>query len=99
LKACIARKTKQHDFPPKPKIVGEYYTHELEKLVNYADLSAALKEEGKSDNEFESNWALVKDWKEDSRYDAKIDKKRAGGLYSAITNNKHGVLAWLRKFW
>ena len=29
-------------------------------------------------------------WKEDSRYDAKIDKKRAGGLYSAITNNKHG---------
>ena len=100
LKACIAKKTMRYDFPPNKNIIGEfYYTHDLEKLVNRADLRGALKDKGDSDLEFKTNWGHVKNWKEDSRYDAKIDKKRAGDLYSAITNKDHGVLSWLRKFW
>ena len=32
LKACIARRTKRHDFPDK-KAVDKSYTHNLEQLV------------------------------------------------------------------
>jgi HEPN domain-containing protein len=95
LKACIAKKTKRHDFPPKTN----YYIHNLAPLVNHAGLSAALEEERKLDTKFESNWGNVKDWTEESRYESDIDEKRASDLYSAITNKEHGVLSWLRKFW
>jgi hypothetical protein len=37
----------------------------------------------------------VKDWKETSRYDNKIDMKKARALYKAATA-RHGVLAWLK---
>jgi HEPN domain-containing protein len=88
LKACIAKKTRRHDFPPKTN----YYIHNLAPLVNHAGLGAALEEERKLDTKFESNWGHVKDWTEESRYEAEIDKKRASDLYSAITNKEHGVL-------
>jgi hypothetical protein len=97
LKACIAKKTKEHDFPPKS--ASKYYTHILEDLVKDADLSALLKDKVNSDGEFRSSWAVVRDWTADARYDLGIDEKRAGNLYEAITNKKHGVLTWLRKFW
>src|SRR2546421_10186200 len=99
LKACIARKTKRHDFPANEKTVREYYTHELEKLVKGADLGAALKAKESSDVQFRLNWAVVKDWKEQARYETQIDEKRARDLYSAITNKHHGVLSWLKKYW
>lgn len=38
LKACIARHTKQHDFPAK-KLVNDSYTHDLMKLVDVARLA------------------------------------------------------------
>jgi hypothetical protein len=68
-----------------------YYIHNLAPLVNHAGLGAALEEERKLDTKFESNWGHVKDWTEESRYEAEIDKKRASDLYSAITNKEHGV--------
>ena len=33
LKACIAKLTNQHDFPPKPRSIHDYYSHDIEKLV------------------------------------------------------------------
>ena len=38
MKACIAKKTKRYDFPPKPKSTQEYYSHDLEQLVRAANL-------------------------------------------------------------
>jgi len=99
LKACIAKKTKRHDFPPNEKTVREYYTHELEKLVKGADLGVALKAKESSDVQFKLNWAVVKNWNEQARYETEIDNKQAGDLYSAITDRKHGVLSWLKKYW
>lgn len=99
LKACIAKKTKRYDFPPNEKAIREYYTHELEKLVKGADLGAALKAKEDSDVQFKLNWAVVKGWKEQARYEPKIDEKLARDLYSAITSKKHGVLSWLKKYW
>jgi HEPN domain-containing protein len=99
LKACVAKKTKRFDFPPKEKVVRELYTHNLSQLINQAGLQIVLEARKKSVIQFESNWAVVKDWKEDVRYETEIDDKRANDLYSAIVDKKHGVLSWLKKYW
>ncbi|HEY0080730.1 MAG TPA: HEPN domain-containing protein [Pyrinomonadaceae bacterium] len=99
LKACVARKTKRFDFPPNEKTVREYYTHELVKLVKGAGLGAALQTEEISNAQFRSNWAVVKDWNEQARYEPQINDKLARDLYSAISDRKHGVLKWLKKYW
>ncbi len=99
LKACIAKKTKRFDFPPKDKIVRELYTHNLEQLRKLAELPLNLEAKKKSMIQFELNWAVVKGWKEEVRYETEVDDKRANNLYSAITDKKHGVLSWLKKYW
>ena len=40
-------------------------------------------------------WATVKDWKEISRYDVTIDKRKADDLYKASGI----VLKWLKPHW
>jgi hypothetical protein len=44
------------------------------------------------------NWDFVKEWNESSRY-ARRTKADAKDLYEAITDNKHGVLSWLKLRW
>ena len=39
-----------------------------------------------------------KEWNESSRY-ARKTKAEAEDLYEAITDNKHGVLSWLKPRW
>jgi hypothetical protein len=36
LKACIAKRTREHDFPEKES--KDYYIHDLEKLLRFAKL-------------------------------------------------------------
>jgi len=38
LRACIAKNTRAHSFPPKVKLVQEMYTHSLPKLLKAAGL-------------------------------------------------------------
>lgn len=97
LKACIAKQTKQYDFPNK-KIVNDSYTHNLLTLVRVAGLQTALDQEMQKDAIFAVNWAIVKDWSEDSRYE-RHTQKAAEDLYAAISNNRHGVLMWLKRRW
>lgn len=99
LKASIAKKTRAFDFPPKVKIVTELYKHDLTILIKMAELEFALKDEIKSVPEFATNWAVVKDWSEQARYETKIEPKPAGDLYTAIANDSNGVLSWLKKHW
>jgi hypothetical protein len=40
----------------------------------------------------------VRGWTEVGRY-ARMTKARAEGLYHAITDKKHGVLAWIKSHW
>lgn len=98
LKACIAKKTRRHDFPEK-KIVNESYTHDLEKLLEIADLEASLAADGDTDVQLSSNWNLIKDWSENSRYQAIILDTEAQELYWATATRKNGVLSWLKKRW
>jgi len=97
LKACIAKNTKKYDFPDK-NIVKKSYSHDLEKLVRIAGLELDLNNEIKKDQTFGINWAVVKDWSENSRY-RMYDKKSAQDIYSAIVNRNHGVLKWIKQHW
>jgi HEPN domain-containing protein len=97
LKACIAKQTKQYDFPDR-RTVNDSYTHDLTKLVRTANLEPALDQEMRRDEDFAANWAVVGEWSEESRYQ-KYSERDALNLYSAITNRKSGVLRWITQHW
>ena len=97
LKACVAKKTKRYEFPPKN--ADKLYTHDLQALVALTGLKPDLDAEMKRVKEFRKNWVAVKDWNESVRYETKIDEKRAHALYVAITAEPNGVLSWLKKYW
>lgn len=97
LKACIAKQTKNGDFPDK-NTVNSSYTHNLMKLVRIAGLQTRLDAEAAADTIFEQNWAIVKDWSENSRY-WKHNRQEARSLYEAIADNNHGVLRWISQYW
>lgn len=97
LKACISKQTRRHSFPNKAK-VDKMYKHDLPALATLAkpviDLDATLQ----SDANFSTNWLVVRDWTEQTRYQV-VDRSRAEGLITAINDPKHGVLKWLRAHW
>lgn len=97
LKACIARKVRQFEFPDK-KTVELSYSHKLDQLLRVAGLNRALEKAGKADNDLADNWNVVKDWTEESRYENR-SLKEAQDLYEALSNPQHGVMQWLRSIW
>lgn len=96
LKACIASKTRQGEFPPRD--AQKYYAHNLENLLSLAGLRAAFAEECARDAAFQTNWAVVKDWSEETRYQA-TGEQQARDILDAISDDQHGVLQWLRRNW
>src|SRR5438105_1773298 len=72
LKACIARQFREFDFADK-KTVLDSYTHDLSKLVKTAGLEQKLKSATDESDDFKLNWATVKDWSEDSRYEERSE--------------------------
>ncbi|MGF1585716.1 MAG: hypothetical protein ACFCUM_10365 [Bacteroidales bacterium] len=97
LKACIAKKVNKYDFPDK-KLASKSYSHDLDELVGVAGLRDELNAQIKKDKEFKLNWAVANIWNETSRYEC-IEKTKANDLLNAITDNKSGVLVWLKTFW
>lgn len=98
LKACIAKKTREHDFPDK-KAVNESFTHTLEKLVNSAELKNDLDKEKASNDAFQQNWRIVSDWTSDHRYQLAIRYEDARDLLHACADKKAGVIPWIEKRW
>jgi HEPN domain-containing protein len=96
LKACIARQTKQDDFPPRD--AGQYYIHDLSKLLKRAGLDTKLAKETDQNPKFEANWALAKDWSEESRYQT-YSQQQATQILVAIADTQFGVLKWLKEHW
>jgi len=93
LKACIAKKTRRYDYPDKDFAI-KCFSHKVEQLVELADLRAALR----SDAALMVNWAIVKDWTEQSRFERKT-RADAQALFDAITDPVHGVLQWIKSHW
>jgi len=98
LKACIAKQVKRYDFPDR-KVVNNSYVHDLGKLLDVSGLKAEFEKEWLSNPDLEVNWAIVKDWSEQSRYSDNVSRAEAENLYSAVTSGRMGVLPWLKKRW
>ena len=79
--------------------MNESYTHDLEKLLGVAELKDKLDNESKNNPTLRNNWAIVRDWTEQARYDDSMSVSEARSLYSACTARRNGVLAWLKKWW
>lgn len=99
LKACIAKLTRLHDFPPSKKIVEAVYSHDLNRLMGVSGLRSEFDASSKVDTVLARNWSEVSDWSEQARYEAAITEPMAHGIYVAITDGTHGVLTWLMKYW
>jgi hypothetical protein len=103
LKACIAKRTKQHDFPDK-KLVDKSHTHDVERLMDAAGLSDLLKNDLAGNEEFELDWETVREWSEQSRYDV-FKGDPTGGLATAqsmidaVESENGGVLRWIKQSW
>jgi HEPN domain-containing protein len=103
LKACIAKRTQQYDFPDK-KLVNDSHTHDLGKLLDLAGLSDFLKNDVASNIELKLDWETVRDWSEQSRYEL-FKGDPTGGLVEAellidaVESEKGGVLRWIRQSW
>ncbi len=95
LKACIAKRTRQYDFPDK-KRTDNSYTHDLVKLLGEADLSNDHAEAARRDPVFKEYWGIVKDWSEQSRYELWLEVQ-ANSLLRAIDDPLHGVMQWLSR--
>lgn len=74
---------------------GAYY---LEQLVRVAGLERRLHDAMRGDPQLAVNWAVAKDWSENSRY-ARHGQSEALDLYRAVAGRRSGVLAWIRFHW
>jgi HEPN domain-containing protein len=97
LKACISKRTREHDFPEK-KLVNDSHTHDLGKLLQLAELKVELDLVIEADPAMRSNLETVQDWPETSRYQKKTDQD-AIALLTAIEDQKGGLLPWIRLRW
>jgi HEPN domain-containing protein len=96
LKACIAGRTKRHDFPDL-ELARKVWMHDLTQLREHAKLSDAMKEAFKIDRLLADNWITVSNWSEKSRYE-KQSMENARKMVAAV-GDEMGVLAWLRSYW
>jgi HEPN domain-containing protein len=98
LKARVTNRVNRHDFPDK-KLAIESYTHDLEKLVEVAELEDGLEAARAADEMFERNWEIVCEWSAEDRYELDISRDDALKLYGAITARRVGVMTWIRSNW
>jgi HEPN domain-containing protein len=101
LKACIAKNQGLYPFPPRlrERELANYYTHNIETLIEVANLKIALDTDCASDPALQANRALVVAWSEQVRYETILSRKQAENLIKAIDDPQNGVLTWLKKHW
>jgi HEPN domain-containing protein len=97
LKACIAKRTREHDFPEK-KLVNDSHTHDLEKLLTVAELKGELDAAVQADPMMEESRTTVQEWSETSRYEKKTVRE-ATRLLKAIEDREGGLLPWIMQRW
>jgi hypothetical protein len=97
LKACIAKRTQQHDFPAK-KLAIDSHTHDLAKLLDLAKLKGDLDAEFLTNPHLDAQWEIILRWSEESRYDRRM-AYQAQDLLNAIEDGTGGLLPWIRARW
>lgn len=96
LKACIAKKTKRHDFPADPKHAGRVYSHDLTELLKLAGLDGALDREMRGHPQLAANWGVIKAWRVDCRYE--ISGLNGKDMVDSL-GSPGGVLTWIKLHW
>lgn len=96
IKACIARKTQQFDFPDKD-LANRAWGHEFAKLIESADLKSELLRRLQVPA-FQVNWAIASMWRAESRY-RRPSEREARDLIRAMVDPSDGVLEWLKAYW
>jgi len=97
LKACIAKRTREHDFPERT-LVNESYTHNLKELLRLTLLNGELDIAVQANPALRSSWTIVQSWSETSRYQRKT-MQEADALLRAIEDRTGGLLPWVRQRW
>ena len=98
MKACIARHVRRGEFPDLGQ-VRKSYTHDLAQLVSAADLTTALRAQIARDQDFSANWAfLATRWSETARYEFRTQIE-ARDILAAVSDQRSGVLPWLKMYW
>jgi hypothetical protein len=83
---------------PDKEIFAKGFTHDITDLTKAAQLTGARDLNANADKAFGTNWNVVLNWNESSRYSIWTETQ-AKELYDAVTNANHGVLPWLRTLW
>jgi HEPN domain-containing protein len=96
LKACIAKRTKRHDFPDKD-FAQKVFLHDVARLLEIAGLAQRFEQGSRENPEFEDHWTTVRDWSERSRYEAH-GRQKALAMLNAVTDPQ-GVLACIKEYW
>lgn len=96
-KACIAKTTKQYEFPDK-NLARKVFTHDLAILFQLASLENELEKATQSNLDLGNNWNTTKDWNEEARYDRHV-RQKAEDLLTAVLDRESGILPWLRERW
>ncbi len=102
LKACIVIRVEKMGFVfPDKKFADKCWTHELSQLLDQAELKDAFFDDKAAKPLLASNWEIVKDWNETSRYATMkvIEQFKATTLFNAINHPTDGVLTWIRTRW
>jgi len=97
LKACIAKRTRLHDFPEKGS--QKYYSHDLQGLLGYADLKLDLERSLLANPALNTSWNIAQNWSEESRYERDRTMREAEDLLAAIDDQAGGLLPWLQQRW
>ena len=97
LKACIAKRTREHDFPEK-ELVIKSHTHDIGKLLQLADLRIELDSAMQANPTMRAGLDTIQDWSEASRYERKADQE-ALDLIQAIEDSTGGLLPWIMLHW
>ena len=97
LKACIAKRTLEHDFPDK-KLVNDSHTHDIGKLLQVAELKVEFEAAIQTNPQLQASLDAIRDWSEASRYEKK-SAQEARDLQQAIEDQAGGLLPWIRLHW
>jgi HEPN domain-containing protein len=98
LKACVAKQTREFDFPDK-RLVERSYSHNLTQLLEVAGVKAAFEEASVDHRALRQSWSLVQTWSEASRYALDVTENSAQDMLAAVGDEVSGVLPWLKKYW
>jgi len=97
LKACIARRTNQFDFPDK-RFASSAWTHDLAELAKVSGMKSDFDAAKQADDVLRANWQAVDGWSETSRYETHLQHE-AESLLTAVSDPDHGVLACIKRYW